>query len=415
MWNQIVSCAAGVAVTVMLVGCRADKAMVESSAAGDISLSVSQLANARAGTISNQAEMPLEPVDLFYGNFPTGVAVSHENRIFVNFPRWGDPVQYCLAEVRGGQLVPYPDEQVTRLDTDNPHDSFISPQSVVIDGHNHLWVLDPGSINFAPVIADAPKLVEIDLTTASILKTIPFPPQVCLPTSFLNDVRFDLGKGTGGVAYITDSSDTGPNGIIVVDLASEKSWRRLSDHPSTRAEPHFVATVEGEPFMARPGGGKPDAYVRVGADGIALTPDGRTLYYCPMSGHHLHSVDAGLLADPAKTDADVAASVKDLGDRGFASDGLLCDNTGTLYLTDYEHNAIRTRTPDGQYHVLVSDPRLIWPDSMSIGGDGYLYVTANQLNRQKAYTGGKDLRKQPYALFRVNVHAKPSMPGAGGM
>ena len=93
------------------------------------------------------------------------------------------------------------------------------------------------------------------------------------------------------------------------------------------------------------------------------------------------------------------------------SDGLLCDASGTLYLTDYEHNAIRIRTPDGTYSVLVSDPRILWPDSMAIGGDGYLYFTTNQLHRSPAYHGGTDLRKQPYALFRVNVHQQPSHPG----
>ena len=33
----------------------------------------------------------LETVALFHGPMPTGVTVSHQGRIFVNFPRWGDP------------------------------------------------------------------------------------------------------------------------------------------------------------------------------------------------------------------------------------------------------------------------------------------------------------------------------------
>ena len=106
------------------------------------------------------------------------------------------------------------------------------------------------------------------------------------------------------------------------------------------------------------------------------------------------------------TDDQVAQQVKDLGQRDFASDGLDCDNQGRLYLTDYENNAIRRRTSDGNYEVVAQDPRMIWPDSMSIGTDGYVYFTANQLNRQPRFHNGKDERQQPYVVFRARVNAQ---------
>jgi len=56
-----------------------------------------------------------------------------------------------------------------------------------------------------------------------VTKKILFPQDVALPTTYLNDVRFDLRHGTDGVAYITDSADKGPNGIIVVDLGTGES------------------------------------------------------------------------------------------------------------------------------------------------------------------------------------------------
>lgn len=43
---------------------------------------------------------------------------------------------------------------------------------------------------------------------------------VVLPTTYVNDVRFDFRVGKEGTAYITDSSLKGPGGLIVVDLAS---------------------------------------------------------------------------------------------------------------------------------------------------------------------------------------------------
>ena len=147
----------------------------------------------------------------------------------------------------------------------------------------------------------AAKLVAVDLKTNQVVKTIVLPPDVALPTTYLNDVRFNLRQGKAGFAFVTDSGDRGPNGIIVIDLDSQKSWRKLTGHPSVRAEKGFVATVEGEPLLNRPAPGEPRP-VTVGADGIAIGADGKTLFYCPMSGRHLYGVSTEALADPNLSD-----------------------------------------------------------------------------------------------------------------
>ena len=104
---------------------------------------------------------------------------------------------------------------------------------------------------FQPTDYRGPKLVCIDLTTDQVIKKILFPQNVALPTTYLNDVRFDLRRGSEGMAFITDSAQKGPNGVIVVDLASGESWRRLHDHPSTKAEElqTFLPIVEGRLFL----------------------------------------------------------------------------------------------------------------------------------------------------------------------
>src|SRR5208282_1595732 len=105
--------------------------------------------------------------------------------------------------------------------------------------------LDTGSVAFAPTSLGGPKLIGIDLKDNKIFKKILFPQNVALPTTYLNDVRFDLRRGKEGMAFITDSSTAGPNGIIVVDLVTGKSWRRLHEHASTKADPQFIGIVEG--------------------------------------------------------------------------------------------------------------------------------------------------------------------------
>lgn len=348
----------------------------------------------------------IESVASFYGPMPTGVTVSQGDRIFVNFPRWGDKVDYTVAEVKNGQTVPYPNANINRPNTNNQAESLISVQSVVVDPQDRLWILDTGSIEFAPTSYGGPKLIGVDLKTNRIFKKILFPQEVALPTTYLNDIRFDLRRGKAGMAFITDSSMNGANAIIVVDLDSGKSWRKLNDHPSTKAEQNFLPIVEGQPLLNRPPN-QPPSPITIGADGIAISADGERLFYCPLASRRLYSVSVDALANQQESDEQVAKTVVDEGNKGGGSDGLESDAQNRVYLTQYEHNAILRRSPDGMYETIVHDPRILWPDTMSVADDGYLYFTANQLHRQPQYHQGKDLREKPYSLFRTRIDAQP--------
>lgn len=350
----------------------------------------------------------LEPVAYFEGAMPTGVTVSQQGRIFVNFPKWGDDVHFTVAEIRDGKAVPYPDQAFNTTVPDDPAAALVSVQSVVVDPADRLWILDTGSPLFAPTQYGGPKLVCVDLVTDSVVGKILFPQDVALPSTYLNDVRFNLKQGREGMAFITDSSDKGPNGIIVVDLASGESWRRLNDHPTTKTEGigNFMPVVEGRPFV-QSAGGELMPRPAMGADGIAISADGSRLYYCPLGSRRLYSVSTDALIDRSLSDAEVAATVIDEGNKGGGSDGLESDSNGCIYATDYEHNAVLRRSADGKWEPVVHDPRLLWPDTLSLARDGFLYVTANQLHRQARYHGGQDLRRKPYALFRTPIGAQP--------
>ncbi len=356
----------------------------------------------------------LEPVAHFNGAMPTGVTVSQKGRIFVNFPKWGDEVSFPVAEVRNGKAVAYPDETVNQTDTDDlaadAAAALVSVQSVVVDPADRLWILDTGSPMFQTTKYGGPKLVCVDLEMNQIIKKILFPQNVALPTTYLNDVRFDLRRGKEGIAYITDSAQNGPNGIIVVDLASGESWRRLNDHPSTKAEDvrTFLPIVEGQLFLVKQQeNGFTKLAANMGSDGIAISATGERLYYCPLASRKLYSVSTEALSDRSLDDQYVSRTVKDEGDKGGASDGLESDAEGRIYVTNYEHNAIMRRNPNGEWETIVYDSRLLWPDTLSLASDGYLYVTANQLHRQARFHNGRDMRRKPYTLFRIKVNAKP--------
>ena len=350
---------------------------------------------------------PLRPVEIVAslpGAMPTGVSVAPDGRIFLNYPQWGDHPAFAVGELKDGRVVAYPDAALNAPEGADPATHLLSVQSVVADGRNRLWILDTGAPGFRTPVAGGAKLVAVDLGTDKVARTLPLGPDVVLPTTYLNDVRIDLRQGPDGVAYITDSSVKGPGGLIVVDLASGHAIRRLSGHPSTMPDPDFTPRIDGAVLMQRPAQGRPTPW-RVASDGIALSPDGATLYYCALSSRHFYAVPTALLRDPATTDAAIAAAIVDLGPKA-PSDGLAADERGAIYAGDYEHGSIR-KFAAGHWTTIARDPRILWPDTLSIGRDGYLYFTANQLDRQGAFHRGHDLRRPPYMLLRIRIGTGP--------
>jgi sugar lactone lactonase YvrE len=340
-------------------------------------------------------------VHRFMGPMPTGVTVSKSGRIFVTFPRWGDPVPSTLCEIRGGKEVPYPNAEVNRLVKSQGADQLINVQSAVIDEKDRLWAVDTGSVNMGYAIPNSPKLVCIDLNTDQITKKIHFPSNVVPPTSYLNDVRFDLSNGSEGYAFITDSSDKGSNGIVVVDLASGKSWRRLNNHPSTLADPAYTPMAEGRPLLIRPPQG-PEVKPKIGADGIAIDVSADRLYYCPLVSDKLYSVSVKALENPDTSDDAVGQTVQMVTSKP-GSDGLFNDGNGRVLLTDYEHHQVQRLRRDGKLEPFLRiDPRY-WPDTLSVTPSGDIYLVANQLHRMPKYNRGKDLRAKPYLLIKMKV------------
>jgi sugar lactone lactonase YvrE len=378
-------------------------------------------------------DMPVGRLDVvatFHGPMPTGVTVSRKNRIFVNFPRWGDEVLFTVAEVVNGKEVPFPDAAVNDWpgrktvdptqykDRGQNETHFVSVQSVVVDPADRLWVLDTGSPLLKSAVPGGPKLVAIDLTTNKIIKRILFPAAVAGPTSYLNDVRFDLRMGSAasadgvhGIAYITDSSEKGPTGIVVVDLATGASWRKLDNTSSVKPEPGFMMFAEGRPlYKTEPGQPvKPGTFAN---DSLAISSDGSKIFYCPVSATKLYSIPTAALRD-RNLGPDATAAQVSLVTGKESSDGLESDAAGNVYATAPASGSILKISPNTQFAngvevtTLAHDPRLLWPDTMSLSDDGYLYVTANQLYNQASMHNGNDLRQKPYVLFRIKVNEKP--------
>lgn len=253
-----------------------------------------------------------------------------------------------------------------------------------------------------------PKIIAISLTNNSVYATYTFPPNVHYPDSYMNDLRYDLRSnvsfGGQGIMYIVDSSDEGRNGFIMLDLGTGKSWRRLTEHPSTLRVNNDVPSYQNlGPFYIKEVG-MPINHIAEGIDGVQISADGETMYYSPLTSNYLYSVPTSvLLVNDTDSLAEQRAhnSVTNLGQRGGNANGFEGDSNGLIYQLMPEHNGVNYYDPKTyQAYLSVRDPRIIWPDSASIGEDGYFYVNINQLPYQPLWNNGTDLRVHPGAVLR---------------
>ncbi len=322
----------------------------------------------------------------------TGVTVDSAGRVLVNFPRWGGVHDISVARLDAtGELVPYPDAVWNSWSPDAEDaaetavERFVCVQSVVFDGADTVWALDPASPGFQGVVPGGAKLVAIDVATDTVRRVYPFPAEIAPEGSYLNDVRIDLEHDA---AYITDSH---ASALVVVDLVSGEARRLLDDHRSTQAEDDVVPVIGGREWR------NPDGVVpQVHADGIAYDARADRLWWHALTGYRLWSIDAAALRDPSLDDEGLAARLTDHGDT-VVTDGMLLDAEGRVLHTALERDAIVAWSPQAGLETVVHDPLLAWPDTLAAGPDGWVYVTTSQIHLGEAFGGG---RTEPYRVLR---------------
>ncbi|KAJ8091182.1 hypothetical protein PM082_004158 [Marasmius tenuissimus] len=352
------------------------------------------------GLIDNGTFGPaIEIVHLFEGQPPIGITVSQSGRAIVNFNR-GDLSSNPLtvAEITNSTSeAPFPslefntppnglinNDTSERIEGSSDRDHFINVQAVVFDPKGRLWAMDTGRPvleggDNPPSSPGGPKLMGFDMdsndsTSPAPFKTITFTEDVLPPLGYLNDIRFDLRPNLTasgeGIAYIADS---GAHGLIVVDLGTGESWRHLDQLGPVNPTSHFLPVLFGTPTYQssklRPAFHW-ETVAGGGIDGIAISADGRFIYFTPIASRDLYRVEtAPLRVNPANdpfATIRAAQSIQYLGQMGGAADGLETDDTGLIYLSQPEHNSINTFNPaTGAVKLFVRDPRMAWPDTLS--------------------------------------------------
>jgi sugar lactone lactonase YvrE len=147
--------------------------------------------------------------------------------------------------------------------------------------------------------------------------------------------------------------------------------------------------------------------LRGGVDGISLNNE--WLYFAALSGSGIYRVALADLRNNKIPASQLAASVERYADKPL-SDGLSIDTNGALYVTDVEHNSVYIVGDDRELHTLLQSREIRWPDALSFGPDGWLYIADSALGEVILQPREHIKSHGPYKIFRF----KPGATGTPG-
>lgn len=316
------------------------------------------------------------------------VAVNETGRVFFTVHPEARPKGNKLLEFVNGAAVPYPDiRQQAQL--------FDTVLGIAIDRHGRLWTIDHGNHG-----TRSARLLAFDLDSGVVVHDHRLPAEIAPAGSFLQDLQI---SADGRTVIIADASFWRKSpAIIVYDVESATARRVLESHSSVAAEKYVIAH-DGEEM--RFFGGL--VALRGGIDGIALGPE--WLYYGALSGSSLYRIRLRDLRDAELPPAQLARRVEEYSAKPL-SDGLSTDVEGNVYVTDVEHNAIFRVGTDRELQTLIHSARVRWPDALSFGPDGWLYVADSALQEVVLRPQENIEANSPYRVFRF----RPGVEGFPG-
>ena len=329
------------------------------------------------------AESQLEEV-LAYREPIGNIAVSASGQIFFTVHPESRPQGNKLMQYVDGASVPFPNVQ-------SQTELFDTVLGVVIDRQNRLWTIDHGNHGM-----QAARLLAFDLESGDVIHDHRFDGKLAPAGSFLQDLQV---SPDGHTIVIADASIWGKSpALIVYDIATSTARRVLEEHESVSAEDYVIHNHGNA--MEYVGG---IADLRGGVDGIAINE--QWLYFGALNGSGLYRIPLDLLVDPNSNDAELAAAVERHSDKPL-SDGFSIDTAGNVYVTDIEHGAVFRIADNRESDTLLRTQKIRWPDALSFGPDGWLYVADSAL-RDVIWKSPDHIKSQgPYKIFRLQTGAE---------
>ena len=320
----------------------------------------------------------------------SGVAVTPDETIFLGMPRFpGNEATFSVGRVApDGTVHPFPGGSWNGWKPGQDGSAaFVMVNAIHLFADGTLWAVDQGAPPGQSPEPGAQKLVQLDTTSGAVLRVLRFPEDIMPPGAQFNDLRIH-----GDLLFATDS---GLGGIVIHNLKTGRTLRRLSAHPLLRNDATHIHKGGGGRILQDAQGNRP----QVQSDDIEIDADGTWFYFAVPAGP-LKKIRVADLLDDRKSDIDLAALVQVAAE--IPSIGGTCiDTLGNIYLSDGENARIVILSPDGRRTTLVQDPRLISPDALFIDSKRTLYVPCSQIEKLAMFNGGTDGTRAPFLVLSL--------------
>lgn len=306
------------------------------------------------------------------------VAVSSTGRVFFTVHPEARPRGNKLLEYVNGASVPFPSLRLQK-------ELFDTPLGLVIDRYDRLWVIDHGNHGMRSA-----HIIAIDLVIGDVIRNQKLDDTIAPAGSLLQDLQV---SPDGRTIVIADASFWRKSpALIVYDIETGDARRVLEGHKSVAAENYMIKTRDRD--MEYLGG---IIALRGGVDGIALGTE--WLHYGALNGSGLYRVRLKDLRNEKLPASQLANRIERFSDKPL-SDGFSLDKNGGVYITDVEHSAIFRVDINGRLSTLIQSPKIRWPDALSFGPDGFLYVADSALPELILQPAEHIQANGPYRVFR---------------
>jgi sugar lactone lactonase YvrE len=316
------------------------------------------------------------------------VAVSADGRLFFTVHPEARPQGNRLLEYVDGAALPFPN-------VESQLDLFDTVLGLAIDQQNRLWTIDHGNHGLRTA-----RLLAFDLDSGSLIHDQRFDADIAPAGSLLQDIQV---SADGLTVVVADASYWRKRpALIIYDVNSGTSRRTLENHESVAAENYTIRNQDKE--MSFLGG---IVNLRGGIGGMAMGSE--WLYYGALTGAGLYRILLSDVQDISLASTELAARVERYATKPLG-DGLSIDIDGNVYVTDVEHNAVYAVGTDREVKTLIRSDRIRWPDALSLGPDGWIYVADSALPELIMQSREHIEAQRPYKVFRFQP-GEEDVPG----
>jgi len=330
---------------------------------------------------------------------PAGLTVTPQGNYLLSVS-FGEKPQNRVVEVsRAGQSSPFPTPAISQA---APGETLTldAVEGLQMDKEGLVWMLDNGRRSEI-----TPKVVAWHYAHKRLHRVYNLVPPALISSSVLDDLVLDPEHP---FIYISDPASGADAALIVLDTTTGLARRVLQGHPSVVPVAGLELMIDGQNLQTIRLDGTvadPDG----GIDPIALDRKGEWLYFGPMRSQRLYRVRTEFLRNPEISASKLAGYVEEYAAKPLC-DGITLDSKGNVYLSDLAGKAIGMISAGSkEYSVLVTDPRLLWPDGLCFGADGRLVFYNN--SRKASPTAGPSVASPE--VLATNYLFRLQTPGSG--